>query len=197
MLLPEKPFTRREVLAIVNSIYDTLGFAIPTTLQGRLLLRELVQLGNTKVENKILGCDDPLPSDLLKKWLKWRNSLVELNELSIPRCYHPNDFGKIRRFEIHQFSDASERAIATVIYAKLVSVGGNISFAVRRKAAPPSYGTMKRNTRQFFLNPLTLPASQLDITTRKFTIKASKSHTGEYVTQEFGSWEKVNGYRAI
>ncbi|CAB3980759.1 Hypothetical predicted protein [Paramuricea clavata] len=115
VLLPEKPFTHRGVLAIVNSIYDPLGFAIPTTLQGKLLIRELVQLGNTKGENKILGWDDPLPNDLLKKWLKWRNSLVELNELSIARCYHPSDFGKIRQFEIHAFSDASEGAIATVM----------------------------------------------------------------------------------
>ena len=121
-VLLEKLFTRRGVLAIVNSIYDPLGFATPTTLQGRLLLRELIQLGNTKGETKILGWDNPLPNDLLKKWLKWKNSLVELNELSIPRCYHPNDFGTISQFEIHAFSDASERAITTVIYAKSVSV---------------------------------------------------------------------------
>ena len=56
-----------------------------------------------------------------------RNYLVELNELSIPSCYHPSDIGKIRKFEIHAFSDASERAIATVIYVKLVYVEGHIS----------------------------------------------------------------------
>jgi hypothetical protein len=32
--LPEKPYTRRGVLSIVNSIYDPLGFAIPVTLYG-------------------------------------------------------------------------------------------------------------------------------------------------------------------
>jgi hypothetical protein len=32
--LPEKPYTRRGVLYVVNSIYDQLGFAIPVTLQG-------------------------------------------------------------------------------------------------------------------------------------------------------------------
>lgn len=55
VVLPEKPFTRRSVLAVMNSIYNPLGFAIPTTLQGKLLLRELIQLGNTKGENKTLG----------------------------------------------------------------------------------------------------------------------------------------------
>ena len=44
--LPERPCTRRGVLAIINSIYDSLGFASPVTLQGRLLLRELNEMGN-------------------------------------------------------------------------------------------------------------------------------------------------------
>ena len=44
--LPERPYTRRGVLAFINSIYDPLGFAIPITLQGRLLLRELNEMGN-------------------------------------------------------------------------------------------------------------------------------------------------------
>ena len=52
--LPEKPYTRRGVLAVVNSLYDPLGLAIPVTLRGRLLLRELVKLGNKKVVMKHL-----------------------------------------------------------------------------------------------------------------------------------------------
>ena len=36
--LPDKPFTRRGVLSIVNSIYDPLGLAVPVLLEGRLLL---------------------------------------------------------------------------------------------------------------------------------------------------------------
>ena len=43
--LPEKPYTLRDVLSIANSIYDPLGFAIPVTLQGQLLLRDLVKMG--------------------------------------------------------------------------------------------------------------------------------------------------------
>ena len=44
--LPEKPYTRRGVLAIVNSVYDPLGLATPVILRGKMLLRQLVSLGS-------------------------------------------------------------------------------------------------------------------------------------------------------
>ena len=53
--LPEKPFTRRGVLSIVNSIYDPLGLAVPVPLEGRLLLQQLVIMGKKKNDNKPLG----------------------------------------------------------------------------------------------------------------------------------------------
>lgn len=37
----EKPYTRRGVLSIINSLYDPLGFAAPVSIKGRALLREL------------------------------------------------------------------------------------------------------------------------------------------------------------
>ena len=43
--LPEKPFTRRGVLSIVNSVYDPLGFAVPVMLEGRKILQQLVHMG--------------------------------------------------------------------------------------------------------------------------------------------------------
>ena len=88
--LPERPYTRRGVLAIINSIYDSyLGFATPVTLQGRLLLRELNEMGNnarSKNSGKIpLDWDDPLPEHLENKWNCWKKSLNELEDIEIPR----------------------------------------------------------------------------------------------------------------
>jgi hypothetical protein len=63
--LPEKPFTRWGILSIVNSIYDPLGFAVPVTIRGKILLRDLMKSGTTMI-NAIIGWDDPFPETHLK-----------------------------------------------------------------------------------------------------------------------------------
>jgi hypothetical protein len=103
--LPEKPYTRRGVLSVVNSIYDPLGFAIPVTLQGRLLLRDLVKMGNERRRDKApLGWDDPLPQPLQNRWSSWRDSLCDLEDIRIPRCYRPETLGETKRSEINAWS---------------------------------------------------------------------------------------------
>ena len=37
-----KPYTKRGVLSVVNSIYDPLGFVAPVTIQGKLFLRNAI-----------------------------------------------------------------------------------------------------------------------------------------------------------
>ena len=59
--VPDKPFTRRGVLSVFNSIYDPLGLAAPILLDGRLLLQRLVAMGKKKTTTVPLGWDDLLP----------------------------------------------------------------------------------------------------------------------------------------
>ena len=92
--LPEKPFTRRGVLSI-NSVYDPLGFVVPVLQEGKLLLRQLIIMGNKKGNNNPLGWDDPLPESLMCQWQTWRNALTDLDNILVPRCYNPKDFGQV------------------------------------------------------------------------------------------------------
>lgn len=124
--LPEKPFTRRGVLSIVNSIYDPLGLAVPVLLEGKLLLQQLVIMGKKKNNDMPLGWDDPLPEMQRLQWQRWQGSLKELEKITVPRCYRPEDFGRIARTEIHTFSDASKDAIGASVYLRLINHKGEI-----------------------------------------------------------------------
>ncbi|RXN13070.1 nuclear GTPase SLIP-GC-like protein [Labeo rohita] len=75
----KKPFTRRGVLATVNSMFDPLGLAAPVTIQGKFLLRDLT------IDTK--DWDAPLPTDREAVWEAWKHSLQELAQFEIPRVY--------------------------------------------------------------------------------------------------------------
>ena len=147
--LPERPFTRRGVLSIINSVYDPLGLAAPVILKGKLLLRQLVIMGKNGSDTP-LGWDDPLPEELMCQWQSWRNALVDLENVSVPRFYHSKDFGRVVRSEIHSFSDASKDGIGVATYLRQINESGNVSVAFlfgQARMAP--------------LNPTTIPQLEL------------------------------------
>ncbi|XP_073732301.1 uncharacterized protein [Misgurnus anguillicaudatus] len=111
--LSEKPFTRRGILSIVASIYDPLGFLAPFVLLGKKVLQEMCQKG--------ISWDEPLPSELRPRWEGWLNDLLNLEQIQIPRCLMPQNFGKILQVELHHFSDASSYGYGQCSYIRLVS----------------------------------------------------------------------------
>ena len=58
--LKDKPFTFRGILSTVSSVYDPLGIVCPVILDGKLLLRELLQ--------QKADWDDPVPDDVRPRW---------------------------------------------------------------------------------------------------------------------------------
>ena len=62
--LPDKPFMRRGILAVVNSIYDPIGLAAPAILEGRKLLQNLVAMGKRVNGEETLRWDESLPEEL-------------------------------------------------------------------------------------------------------------------------------------
>lgn len=135
----QKPFTRRGVLSTINSLFDPLGFLAPVTVQGRLLLRELVSQGT--------DWDTPLPEEKFMKWQGWQDSLQELNELNIPRTYASFSLTRAKSTELCIFSDASVKAIAAVSYLKVKAEDGllEVSFVLgKAKLAPLAELTIPR-----------------------------------------------------
>lgn len=54
-----------------------------------------------------VGWNEPLPGDLKPRWESWLLDLKNLADIKIKRCYLPEEFADVKRFELHHFSDAS------------------------------------------------------------------------------------------
>ena len=73
--VPDRPFTKRGVLATCNSTFDPLGFVSPIILTGRILQRMLIPAKSSDPTLANLDWDDPLPSEYLSQWNDWKASL--------------------------------------------------------------------------------------------------------------------------
>lgn len=89
----EQPPTCRGLLSVVASLYDPLGFMTPFILSGKCILQELWHKG--------IGWDDPIPEHLSSCWEELKNGFKVLKDITIPRCYHPPNFGNIVSTELH------------------------------------------------------------------------------------------------
>lgn len=112
----DKPFTKRGVLSVVNSVYDPLGFAVPVIVEGRVILR-----GSS---TDICEWDTELPKDKLQQWQQWKHSLKHL-QLEIPRMFTSIPLSAAVTKEIHVFYDASTKAVGAVGYLKLTDRDGH------------------------------------------------------------------------
>ena len=134
-----KPFTRRGILSVVNSIFDPLGLLAPVTIQGRALLREL--------SSQLSDWDAPLPEGKRDKWDTWRESLQDLRQLHVPRTYSNISLVVAEHTELCLFSDASTKAIGVVAYLKTIQQDGQteVGFVMgKARLAPQSEPTIPR-----------------------------------------------------
>ena len=116
--IKQKPFTRRGMLSMLSSMYDPMGFISPFMLTGRKIIQELCE------EN--LSWDQAVPDDIKTRWQAWQQNLFKLEEIKIPRCFKPRNFGKIIDSSLHHFSDASEEGYGQSTYLRLVDDKGKI-----------------------------------------------------------------------
>ena len=138
--LGEKPFTRRGVLSIINSLYDPLGLAAPVVIRGKLLLRSMmVSVSNFQPEN----WDEPLPDEQKPTWEAWCRALQALTLLRIPRCYTTAPLKAVSRRELHTFCYASNEAIGAVSYLRTIQCDGTVqvSFVLGKEKLAPSHAT--------------------------------------------------------
>ena len=94
------PMSKRSLLSLASKMFVPLGLISPFTVRAKILFQELGLKG--------LQWDDPLDSDTKAKWLSWKSELLQLKDVTIPRCFG-NGITQDSGEEVHGFADASSR----------------------------------------------------------------------------------------
>ena len=96
----------------------------------KILLRELWQLH--------VGWDDEVPESIAKEWNRWKSELPLFNNYPIQRCQF-NTSKEVHGWEIHGFSDATQKAYACSIYIRAVYSEASVTTSLitaKTKVAP-------------------------------------------------------------
>ena len=127
------PATKRSDLKLSAMVFDPMGFLSPCTMEMKILFQELCL---DKVD-----WDSNLPKHLLGTWNSLLNKLKCLNNVKIPCCYFTS---RPVQFELHGFSDTSNRAYAGVVYIRSLYEDGGVN--VRLVASKTRVAPLKRQT---------------------------------------------------
>ncbi|XP_032569851.1 uncharacterized protein LOC116800206 [Drosophila sechellia] len=118
-----KNINKRVVLSTLAKIFDPLGWLAPVTVSGKLFIQKLWI--NKSEWDQELSIEDK------NYWEKYKENLLLLENIRIPRWINSNSSSVI---QIHGFADASEKAYAAVVYAK---VGPHVNIIASKSRVNP------------------------------------------------------------
>ncbi|KAL7053280.1 hypothetical protein AAHC03_025522 [Spirometra sp. Aus1] len=108
--------TRRTMLSYISTLYDPLGFVAPVLLPAKLLLQQLCRSN--------LGWDDMIDAEHARQWFNWTKQFQGLSSVRIQRCLTPVGLDIVEQYQLHGFSDASNRGYGAVVYLHAVIKDG-------------------------------------------------------------------------
>ena len=128
------PKTKKDLLSIIASIYDPIGFKAPSILEGRLLMQKTCM---KDIDGNVMKWDDHLNENLIQLVENWLLKMKN-QEFEIPRCFKIH-IEKLSEIELHVFSDASESGHGCVAYARMEDFNGfyEVSFIMGKARVNP------------------------------------------------------------
>ena len=126
----DSPPEMRGLPSAVSTIFDPFGLLAPFIMKIKLLLQSMWSFK--------IGWDDKLPPLEAEYCEKLWESLFNINQVHVPRCY--NSLKKdVLAYEVHIFSDASDFAYGAVTYLNLVFTNGTstLSFVMGKSRLLP------------------------------------------------------------
>ncbi|XP_045497496.1 uncharacterized protein LOC123695635 [Colias croceus] len=121
----------------VARLFDPFGWLSPVVIVAKVMMQKLWLC------NK--GWDDELPCNIIEEWKCYRDNLLELQSLEVPRWFHTAPRSKV--VEIHGFADASTKSYAAVVYLRVVDERDDVyvtMIASRTRVAPLKQLTVPR-----------------------------------------------------
>eukprot|EP00795_Rhopilema_esculentum_P015333 gene15334-6554_t len=110
-----QPVTKRKMLAVINSIFDLLGWVSPVTITAKILFSELCLRKVTS--------DESLPEDIQRRWNLWIKGLKLCPTITIPRSVKsPRE----EKLSVHGFADASKQAVCAAVYLLVTYPNGTV-----------------------------------------------------------------------
>lgn len=128
-------WTKRQVVSQIGQLFDPNGFVAPAIISAKILIQDLWK--------SKLDWDENIPSDFNQNWTTYLTELSNMN-IEIPRWLGTKTEWKT---ELHFFSDASEKAYATCVYARTITNTGNVHTALiqsKTRVAPLKTTTIPR-----------------------------------------------------
>ncbi|XP_059056144.1 uncharacterized protein LOC131850012 [Achroia grisella] len=123
------PVTKRSIARDVAKLFDPMGWLAPVIIIGKIFLQKLWLTGVT--------WDQEVPSDLAYNWLKFREELHCLSDITVERWLNTTSLDT--KLELYGFSDASTVAYGAVVYARVTDSTHKIHIhliSARTKVAP-------------------------------------------------------------
>ena len=110
------PETKKGILRMVSSIFDTIGIISPIIVKAKLLIQEIWR----EIWRRSLGWDEKLPRDLTDQWNLWNNLVLKLSSLAVPRWINFKST-ETKKVELHIFADASSKAYGAAAYVSVIN----------------------------------------------------------------------------
>lgn len=129
--------TKRSVLSFIARMFDPLGWLSPIIITAKVFMQELWAIR--------LDWDEELSSNLRSRWLNFRNQLDNVTTISIPRWFGTR--ASALAVELHGFSDASQSALAAVVFLRILNELDDIRVTLvsaKTKVAPLKRMTIPR-----------------------------------------------------
>ncbi|KAH8339623.1 hypothetical protein KR067_011866 [Drosophila pandora] len=132
--------TKREVLQVLMSIFDPLGFLSCHTIGLKILLQRIWRLN--------IDWDQELLEKIQEDWRLWKTLLGQIRIFEVPRCFSPDTSDPLQT-ELHTFVDASEYAYSAVCYLRVaMDAKVDVSLVIAKSKVAP-------------LKPLSIPRMEL------------------------------------